>query len=58
MKPLIALLGVLLLGGCQATDPLSGENDPKDHQWNLQFTGPIYMVIPLKSVLVRSRIFS
>jgi hypothetical protein len=43
MKPLIALLGVLLLGGCQAPDPLSGENDPKYHQWNLQFTGPVYM---------------
>jgi hypothetical protein len=43
MKPLIALLGVLLLGGCQTPDPLSGENDPKYHQWNLHFTGPVYM---------------
>jgi hypothetical protein len=43
MKPLIALLGVLLLSGCQANDPLSGENDPKHRQWSLEFTAPIYM---------------
>jgi hypothetical protein len=52
MKPLIALLGFLLLSGCQATDPLSGENDPKDRQWNLQFTGPIYMTGWVEASLV------
>jgi len=43
MKLLIALLGSLLLAGCQTTDPLSGAKDPKDHQWSLEFTAPIYM---------------
>jgi hypothetical protein len=52
MKPLLALLGALLLSGCQATDPLSGESDPKDHQWNLQFTGPIYMTGWVEASLV------
>lgn len=52
IKPLIALLGALLLGGCQATDPLSGENDPKDHQWSLDFFGPNYMTGWVEASLV------
>jgi hypothetical protein len=52
MKPLIALLGFLLLSGCQATDPLSGENDPKDSQWSLEFTAPIYMTGWVEASLV------
>ncbi|TLX56316.1 hypothetical protein DN824_16280 [Stutzerimonas nosocomialis] len=52
MKPLITLLGALLLGGCQATDPLSGEKDPKDSQWSLEFTAPIYMTGWVEASLV------
>lgn len=43
MKPYIALLSALLLVGCQTTDPLSAENDPKDQWWSLEFFGPTYM---------------
>jgi len=52
MKPLTALLGALLLGGCQATDPLSGAKDPKDNQWSLEFTAPIYMTGWVEASLV------
>jgi hypothetical protein len=52
IKPLLALLGALLLSGCQTTDPLSGENDPKDVQWSLEFTAPIYMTGWVESSLV------
>jgi hypothetical protein len=51
-KPLIGLLGFLLLSGCQATDPLSGENDPKHRQWSLEFTAPIYMTGWVEASLV------
>ncbi len=43
MKAYIALLSVLLLGGCQSADPLSAESDPKDQWWSLEFVGPTYM---------------
>ncbi|MDB5993515.1 MAG: hypothetical protein JWP42_651 [Pseudomonas sp.] len=36
-------LGVLLLSGCQAADPLSGVNDPHSPWWDLRFTAPSYM---------------
>ncbi|HBX55505.1 DUF2931 family protein [Pseudomonas sp. UBA2684] len=39
------LLGVLLVNGCQAVDPLSGEQDPKDPWWELGFTEPDYMKV-------------
>lgn len=43
MKPFVALLATMLLVGCQAPDPLSGEHDPKSRWWSLEFTAPIYM---------------
>ncbi|NNB42121.1 DUF2931 family protein [Pseudomonas chlororaphis] len=45
MRVFIALLGALLLTGCQASDPLSGKNDPKDPWWELGFTEPYYMKV-------------
>ncbi|WJV27004.1 MULTISPECIES: DUF2931 family protein [Pseudomonas] len=45
MRMFIALLGALLLTGCQATDPLSGKNDPKNPWWDLGFTEPNYMKV-------------
>jgi hypothetical protein len=44
MKTLVILLGMLLLSGCQSADPLSGERDPKDPWWSLDFMGPSYMI--------------
>jgi Protein of unknown function (DUF2931) len=43
IKTLGIALGALLLGGCQAADPLSGENDPHYPWWDLRFTGPTHM---------------
>ena len=43
IKTLGALLGVLLLTGCQAADPLSGEKDRHYPWWDLRFTAPTYM---------------
>jgi hypothetical protein len=45
MRKVIAMLGVLLLSGCQATDPLSAKNDPKYLWWELAFTEPNYMKV-------------
>ena len=45
MRVFIALLGALLLTGCQASDPLSGKNDPKDPWWELGFIEPFYMKV-------------
>ncbi|AZD85579.1 MULTISPECIES: DUF2931 family protein [Pseudomonas] len=45
MRVFIALLGALLLTGCQASDPLSGKNDPKDPWWELGFVEPYYMKV-------------
>ena len=38
------LLGMLLLSGCKTSDPLSGERDPKDPWWSLDFMAPSYMI--------------
>jgi len=43
MKPFVALLATMLLVGCQAPDPPSGEHDPKSRWWSLEFTAPVYM---------------
>ncbi|WP_405124109.1 DUF2931 family protein [Pseudomonas sp. M20] len=43
MKQIILMLSVLLVAGCQATDPLSAENDPRSDWWGLAFTEPAYM---------------
>ena len=45
MRMLVALLGALLLSGCQAADPLSGAQDRHSPWWDLRFTGPNYMEI-------------
>ncbi|CAI8837904.1 DUF2931 family protein [Pseudomonas chlororaphis] len=45
MRMFIALLGALLLTSCQASDPLSGKNDPKNPWWELGFTEPYYMKV-------------
>ncbi len=43
MRIFTALLGALLMVGCKAADTLSGQNDPKDPWWSLDFMGPSYM---------------
>ena len=43
LKTLGALLGALLLTGCQAADPLSGAKDRHYPWWDLRFTAPHYM---------------
>lgn len=45
MRILLALLGVLLVAGCQAKNSASGENDPKYPWWELVFIEPYYMKI-------------
>lgn len=45
MKARIALLGALLLSGCQITGPETGENDPKYPWWELVFVQPNYMKV-------------
>ena len=40
----MALASMLLIGGCQATDPLSSENDQHLRWWSLDFQGPDYML--------------
>ncbi len=43
MRIAVALLGVLLLTGCQVTNTNSGENDPKYPWWELAFIKPNFM---------------
>ena len=43
LKALGALLGALLLTGCQAADPLSGAKDRHYPWWDLRFTAPSHM---------------
>lgn len=45
MKQVILILSVLLVAGCQTTDPLSAENDPRSDWWGLAFTEPDYMKV-------------
>ncbi len=45
MKATIALLGALLLSGCQSSGPETGENDPKYPWWELVFVQPNYMKV-------------
>lgn len=52
IKLVMALLGILILSGCQAADPLSGEKDPKDEWWSLEFFSPLYMVGWVEASLV------
>lgn len=60
MKQLITILCVLLLTGCQATDPLSAKNDPKSEWWELAFIEPDYMKVWVENSSVQdvnNRIF-
>lgn len=52
MRMLGALLGLLLLSGCQAIDPLSGEQDPHSPWWNISFLEPAYMTVWVETVEV------
>jgi hypothetical protein len=52
MKQVIALLCVLLLAGCQTTDPLSAKGDPKSAWWELAFTEPDYMKVWVETTSV------
>jgi hypothetical protein len=45
MKATIALLGALMLSGCQSSGPETGENDPKYPWWELVFVQPNYMKV-------------
>ena len=45
MKAMIALLGALLVSGCQIGGPETGANDPKSPWWQLGFVEPTYMKI-------------
>jgi hypothetical protein len=61
MKQFILILSVLLVAGCQTTDPLSAENDPRSDWWGLAFTEPDYMRVWVEdsSVLdINNRTFS
>ncbi|WP_407294578.1 DUF2931 family protein [Stutzerimonas zhaodongensis] len=51
-KFLVALVCLCYLTGCQRPDPLSGERDPKDRWWNLEFVAPIYMTAWVEASLV------
>lgn len=42
-KLLAALASTLFLFGCQIAGPLTGEWDPKDPWWSLEFAAPLYM---------------
>ncbi|MCM8742833.1 DUF2931 family protein [Pseudomonas koreensis] len=60
MKQLITILCVLLISGCQETDPLSAKNDPKSEWWELAFTEPDYMKVWVENSSVQdvnNRIF-
>lgn len=43
MKLLAALASTLFLFGCQIAVPLTGERDPKNPWWSLEFVAPHYM---------------
>nr|WP_272888850.1 DUF2931 family protein [Stutzerimonas stutzeri] len=47
-----ALLGILLLSGCQAVDPLSGERDPHSPWWSVGLAEPAYMTVWVETVEV------
>ncbi|WP_392890186.1 DUF2931 family protein [Pseudomonas migulae] len=45
MRSILILMGAFFIAGCQAADPLSGKNDPKDPWWSLSFFEPAYMKV-------------
>jgi hypothetical protein len=52
MRKHFALMGLLLLGGCQTLDPLSGKNDPKAPWWYIGFTEPAHMTVLVETAAV------
>lgn len=60
-KIFFALLGALHLTGCQTTDLLSGEHDPKHPWWSLEFVAPLHMTGWVEASVVedlQGRLFS
>jgi hypothetical protein len=49
---LLALMGLLLMSGCQATDPLSGERDPPPLWWSIDFQGSSYVIAEVEERIV------
>ncbi|MFJ2427273.1 DUF2931 family protein [Pseudomonas sp. NPDC087804] len=45
MSRLLIAFCVLLVAGCQSSDPLSAKNDPKSPWWELGFAEPHYMKV-------------
>lgn len=45
MKRIFTLFCALWVAGCQSSNPLSGESDPKSEWWELAFTEPDYMKV-------------
>jgi hypothetical protein len=45
MKRILTLFCALWVAGCQSSNPLSGESDPKSEWWELAFTEPDYMKV-------------
>ncbi|MHC8401693.1 DUF2931 family protein [Pseudomonas sp. MDT1-17] len=52
MRVFFFLLGALLVSGCQAGEPLSGKNDPKNPWWSLSFVEPTYMKVWVEDTAV------
>ncbi|MFC5694684.1 DUF2931 family protein [Pseudomonas sp. GCM10022186] len=60
MRHFLLLLGLLLVTGCQAMDPLSGANDPHNPWWSLGFAQPNYMKVWIEDsavIDIRGRLF-
>lgn len=52
MRALIIVLGLFLVAGCQAVEPLTGKNDPKNPWWSLSFVEPFYMTVWVEDTAV------
>lgn len=46
------LLVALVVSGCQAAEPRSGKNDPKNPWWSLSFVEPTYMKVWVEDTAV------
>ncbi|WP_429532226.1 DUF2931 family protein [Pseudomonas frederiksbergensis] len=53
MRAMLALLGAILISGCQSGDPLSAKNDPKSQWWELAFIEPNYMNVWMENSSVQ-----
>lgn len=52
MRAFFFLIGALLISGCQAAEPLSGQNDLKNPWWSLSFVEPTYMKVWVEDTAV------